>query len=108
MSDDDPYDSEDWRSFVEHVRKDTLRGIVGSRAVISLAPAGEPDVKLAVETGLAILLDKPIIAIGTDGAPIPPGLRRVAHAIVEVDDMDTEAGRAELAAQLAAILRGLG
>jgi hypothetical protein len=68
-----------------------------SAFVMSLVPGGEPDLKFAVELGLAIMLDKPVIAVAFAGLDVPPGLRRVAHAVIELEhDLDTEAGQQEL------------
>lgn len=52
---------------------------------ISLIPRGETDIKFAVELGLSIMMDKPIIALVQPGMSIPSGLAAVAAEIVEVD-----------------------
>lgn len=44
-----------------------------------------PDIKLALEIGAAILFDKPIIVVVFPGREVAPGLRRVADRIVEID-----------------------
>lgn len=58
--------------------------IEASAVTVSLAPRGETDVKFAVELGLSIMFDKPIIVAVTPGQPIPDHLRRVADDIVEI------------------------
>lgn len=59
-------------------------------------PKGETDIKFAVELGLSIMLDKPVVLLAAPGVTIPPGLRRIAHAVIELrQDIDTEAGRRE-------------
>jgi hypothetical protein len=64
---------------------------------------------MAVELGFAILLDKPVIALARRGRGVPPGLRRIAHAVIEMDhDLDVEAGRLELQRKLTAVTAELG
>lgn len=43
------------------------------------------DVKLAVEVGAALLLDKPLVLIVQVGTPVPDKLVGVADRILEVD-----------------------
>lgn len=57
--------------------------IEGSRLTVSLVPQGPADIKFAVELGLSIMLDKPIIAVVEPGQEIPGKLRAVADRIVE-------------------------
>lgn len=102
-----PNEKAAWDAFVDDVRANTLSQIVDSACVISIAAEGEPDIKLAVETGLAVLLDKPIVAVAVGGRQVPPGLRRIAHSVVEIDDMDTAAGAQELQDKLLPILEEL-
>lgn len=86
---------EEWEKFVEHHREFTVKAMNQSAYVMSLVPRpGDVDVKFAVELGLAIMLGKPIVAMAQPGVPIPPGLRKVADAII-VADLDTEQGRAQ-------------
>jgi nucleoside 2-deoxyribosyltransferase len=92
LEDLDPDERADWESFVEHVRRDAVQKMSDSAFVASLVPDGEVDVKFAVELGLSIMLDKPILAIVTPGAKIPERMRRVADEIVEAD-VDVEEGR---------------
>lgn len=54
-------------------------------ATVSLVPRGAIDVKFAIELGLSVLMDKPIIALVLPGMSIPRGLGAVAAEIVEVD-----------------------
>jgi hypothetical protein len=54
-------------------------------ATVSLVPRGALDVKFAIELGLSIVMDKPIIALVLPGMSIPHGLASVAAEIVEVD-----------------------
>lgn len=68
-----------------HVRKAVIPVLENTAVTISLVPTGEIDVKFAVELGLSIMMDKPIIALVQPGGGIPRGLVAVAAEIVEVD-----------------------
>ena len=59
--------------------------IQDSAVTISLVPSGETDIKFAVELGLSIMLDKPLLARVKPGTPIPDALARTADEIGEVD-----------------------
>ena len=100
-------DRAEWDDFVRHVRENTVKAMEQSAYVMSLVPEGEPDIKFAVELGLAIMLDKPIIALVMPGTTIPPGLRKVAGAIIEAD-LDTEDGRRRAAEQMKKAMAALG
>jgi hypothetical protein len=80
-------------------REHTVKGIESAAFVMSLVPEGPPDIKFAVELGLAIMLDKPVIAVAVDGRVVPPGLRKVALAVIEAD-LDAESGQEKFARQL--------
>jgi hypothetical protein len=100
----EPWESDpEWTAFVENVREGTLKGIESSAAVISIAPGGEPDIKFAVELGLSIMLDKPLIIVALPGRPIPDRLRRIADRVVEAD-VDVEEGQAAIKAALEEVL----
>jgi nucleoside 2-deoxyribosyltransferase len=95
---------------VKHVREDALKKIDDSAFVASIVPptgANQTDVKFCVELGIAIMLDKPILAVATEGRDVPPKLRRVADTIVFAD-IDTEEGRREIAEAIEAMRRRLG
>lgn len=103
-----PDEQRQWDRWVRHVREDTVKKMADSAFVMSLVPDGEPDIKFAVELGLSIMLDKPIVAIALQGRGVPDGLRRVAHAVIDLNgDIDTEAGRLELQRKLDPILAEL-
>lgn len=93
----DPEARSEWDEFVEHFRRNALEGMVDSAFVASLVPSGEFDVKFALETGAAILLGKPIVAIVMPGAEVPGKLGLVADIVIEAD-LDTEEGRQAVAA----------
>ena len=82
-----------------------LRGKVASSAyVMSLSPGAEAtsDAKFVYETGMAVLLDKPIIVVSWPGRAIPAGLRRIAHRVIELQaPLASDAGQQQLMAELA-------
>lgn len=99
----DPFDNPEWRDYVQRVRTELIPKLEQSAATVSLVPSGETDVKFAVELGLSIMLDKPIIAVIPPGTHVPAKLATVADRIVEGDlDDPTLAGR--LNAALAEVL----
>jgi nucleoside 2-deoxyribosyltransferase len=86
-------ESEEWERFASYQREHTVKAMEESAYVMSLVPGRDKvDVKFAVELGLAIMLDKPIIAMVQPGVNVPPGLRKVATAVI-VADLDTEKGK---------------
>jgi nucleoside 2-deoxyribosyltransferase len=100
-----PSERRDWDQWVASVRAGTVKQMAGSAFVASLVPDdGEVDIKFAVELGLAIMLGKPIVAIAVAGRPVPGKLREVADEVIEVSDMDTDAGRDELQAKLVPLI----
>ena len=106
MSDyaDDP----EFREFARHVNAHLMPALSGSAMTVSLVPGGESsvDVKFAVELGLSIMLDKPIIAVVQPGTKVPERLVRVADRIVEAD-VYSEQGRERLQAAITAAMADL-
>jgi len=108
----DPFDSPEWHGIVANFREKAVGNMADSAFVLSLVPGGDKpgpnfDVKFALETGAAVLLDKPIVAVVTPGSTLPPGLARVAHAVIEADP-DTAEGRSHLALEIQRISKTLG
>lgn len=81
--------------FEERVVMDVMPKLEDSAMTISLVPKGPTDVKFAVELGLSIMLNKPIIAVAVDGAEIPPKLEQFADYVVR-GDLDSEETKAAL------------
>lgn len=80
----------DWAHRVET----QLIPMIKEAAMVSLIPPGEdPDVKVAVELGMTLLLDKPLILIVPEDRWIPVRLRRAADAVVEWSDDSAEMQR---------------
>lgn len=96
---------EDVRSYVDEVMGEfaekTIPMVEASAIVMSHVPeSGEYNVKLMLETGAAILLDKPILAVVPPGVNVPEKLRRAADEVVEVDLADTDGGKERLVGAL--------
>ena len=80
---DDPFEGAEWRDYADRVRRELVPKIGESAYVMSLVPSGETDVKFAVELGLSIMMDKPIIAVVRPGVHVPNKLAQIADAILE-------------------------
>ena len=76
--------------FAEHVRKDLIPKVEGTNLFVSITPSSpeKVDVKFAVELGLAIMMNKPIVAVVQPGTPISEKLSRVVDRFVELDLKD--------------------
>jgi hypothetical protein len=87
---DDLNDDPQFKDFKRRVKADLIPKIDSSFATVSLVPAGETDIKFAIELGLSIMLDKKIIAVVQPGTKIPEHLARVADEIIEADFRTSE------------------
>lgn len=103
MSQRDPYDDPAFRRYAKRVKQELIPKMQDSKVVMSLLPEGEVDVKFAVELGISIMLDKPIIALVVPGVKVPDKLVRIADAIVEAD-LSSEEGRERTAAAIKAAM----
>lgn len=84
-----------------HVRRTLLPKIDQSAAFLSLLPEGEPDAKSCVELGAAIFYNKPIALLVLKGRTVPPGVRRIAHLVIENVDPDDPADQRRVAERMA-------
>lgn len=102
---EDPFQSEDWRTYAAHVIDELVPMIRDSAVTVSLTPDGPSDVKFAVELGLSIMLDKPIIVVLMPGRKIPGKLVAMADRVVEghPDPLVTHGRIAPAAARRAAL-----
>jgi len=99
-ADDGLLNDPDFKEWAEHQRVNVMPMMQDSALVVSLVPTGDADIKFAVELGLAIMLDKPLICVISPGQIIAGKLRMVADEIVEWAPGDTPD---ELMAKLNAI-----
>jgi hypothetical protein len=75
-------DDEKWlRDFFKHAKEEMLPKMKGS--ALSVVIAAEPDIKLCLEVGAAVLYDKPIVVVLPKGRAVGANLKRIASVIVE-------------------------
>lgn len=79
------WEDPDYQAWEKHVQEAVVPLLEESAVTITLVPRGQPDVKFAVELGLSILMDIPVIVLVQPGMSIPGGLAAAAAEIVEVD-----------------------
>lgn len=81
----DPFDDPQARAWADEVRTGLIPKMRESAIVVSLVPddASYGDIKFAVELGMSIMLDKPIIAVVPPGVQLPDKLVRIADVLVE-------------------------
>lgn len=85
------WDSPETLAWARRVVWDLVPKIAASHYFVTYTRTdGEADVKLAVELGFAVLMDKPIIALVAPGARVPNKLVLVADAIIEHDIRDAD------------------
>lgn len=77
-------DSPEMREFTEMVFEKLCPMIQESALTVSIAPRGPADIKFAVELGLSIMYDKPIIVGVQPGQQVPGKLIAAADEIVEL------------------------
>jgi len=94
--------------FLEAARRELDPKMRSSTFVVTVNPAGPIDPKIAIETGYAVLLDKPIILVVAPGLTVNAGLRRIAREVVELTSpLDSMGGQAQLQAALERLGRRL-
>lgn len=80
-------DQKEMKEWAEKAAAGTMEGLEGSRAFISLlTPSMKKDPLCALQLGLAILHEKPIVIMQIEGTPIPEVLKRLAIHIEPVKD----------------------
>lgn len=78
-----PFDSPDWSAFERHVRSSLVPKMKDSSTVLILSPKlGDADVQFAVQIGMCILLEKPLLVLAIEGRQIPPKLEQIADRII--------------------------
>lgn len=102
MSDEPDERMGEWE---QHVVDELFPMVEDTSVFLSLAPtSGKPDVKFCVELGAAIMYDKPILVVAIKGTVVAPGLRRIAHDVVEDVDMNLDADRERVATAMIRML----
>ena len=85
---------EEDRAFQQAVSEGLVPKMENSAFAVALCPTEGPhkvDAKFAVELGVMIMLDKPIIAVVAPGTTVPEKLKLVADKIIvaKLEDDDT-------------------
>lgn len=93
MTQDGEAEYNDWLAKAQEELPPMIRG---SACVMSLVPGGDPDAKFAVELGMSIMLDKPIIAIAEPGADLPKKLLAVADKVLYIKNLRTPGARKQM------------
>lgn len=84
-------DDPEFKAWAKRVRTELVPMIEDTQMTVSICPTSDKvDVKFAVELGLSIMLDKPIVVAVPPGVAVPERLVRVADEIVELTAMDDE------------------
>lgn len=104
----DIYDDPDFRAYRKRVQEELVPKLEESAMTISILPEGETDVKFAIELGLSIMMNKPIIAVVRPGVPVPAKLAAVVDEWVQGGDLNDEAGMAALRDAITAAVARLG
>jgi|SRR5580698_6346859 hypothetical protein len=81
---DDIYDDPELQAYLRHAETEMIPKMKESAFAITIG-SDTPDIKLCLEIGAAVLLDKPLIVVMPKGKRVPVNLRRVASAIIEGD-----------------------
>lgn len=81
----DAWDHPAASEFTQHVMDELITKMERSALAVTIWSGSESDVKLAVETGVAVLMDKPMIVVVAPGVEVPAKLRLIADEIVEFD-----------------------
>jgi hypothetical protein len=100
------YDDPGARAWLADAQRNLLPKMEDSAVIMSIY-SGEPDAKLAVETGFAVLLDKPMIGLVVPGAKAPAKLIAVCDELLEVD-LGTPEGNASAQRRMVEAMKRLG
>lgn len=84
------------REFYEMGRSDIEPKMKSSAFVMVPLLEGYEDMAMALQVGLALLLEKPLILIGVADVWIPPRLRALADAVVELPSLSSPDAQARI------------
>lgn len=74
----------EWQEFINEARTEAVDKIAQSNIVVQLVP-DEVDIKVALEVGVAVLLDKPLVVVALPGRQVSEKLALVADEVVHAD-----------------------
>lgn len=82
----DWYQDQKWQAFAANVKNNLVPMIKNSDIYVAICPTPDKvDAKFAVELGVAVMLDKPMVAVVKPGTPISEKLSRVIDRFIECD-----------------------
>lgn len=84
-------EDDDLNAWLTLAREDLLPKMKDTAICVGLyptQPGDEPDLKMALEIGLMVLMDKPILVIARPGQTISDHLRTIADRVIEASDPD--------------------
>jgi hypothetical protein len=86
MNNDEIRNDPQWQEWEANVREGLVPMIDQSAYVMTLVPENDPDIKFAVELGLTIMMEKPLIVIAYPGRRVPPKLEQIADHVLRIDE----------------------
>lgn len=91
--DSDVFDDPEVRAWMQRAIDELVPKLRESAATISVVPdvVGLGDIKFALETGMTLLLGKPLILAVVPGRQVPAGLVRAADRIIDFDERNPAA-----------------
>lgn len=75
------------KNYFSRFERDVLPLIKKSAVTVAIGP-DDPDAKMCLELGAALLYDKPIVVVIPPGRHVPANLKRVASLVLEGDHDD--------------------
>lgn len=102
----DSWEEPSMKAWLRDVRVNLIPKMLNADTIVSLVPGGEGDLKYAVELGLSIMMDKPIIAVAIDNRTVPAKLLKVADYVVYLtsEEFGTKAGQDKIHAAMESVL----
>lgn len=93
MTQEGGWDRED-EAWARRVLRELVPKIEEAQCNVSLVPDGPPDVKFAVELGLSVMMDKPIVLVVRPGVRVPAKLLALADVVLAGDISSREEAEA--------------
>lgn len=88
----DPFKDPETQAFFRRAKEYMFPRMKASAMSLTVLTA-DPDPKLCIELGAAILFDKPIVIVAPPDVPIPANLKRLAAHIIQGDMSDPATGQ---------------
>lgn len=105
---ENPYDDPQWQEYADHALAELVPKLDASAVAVALVPRrpqDRSDIKMCLEIGVMIMLDKPLIVMIQPGTQVPAKIAKVADAIVEYDVSDPAGTAQRMQAAAARVLK---